>query len=430
MSDETAKDALKQFFGSPRLASALTVTAVALATLSWPIGRVIGLAGLLSALGVLVLLCTASLIARRASLVGTGLLPISLLLFAAWIGISVFWSEYQWATVGGLVVFAAYGMLGVYIALIRDTIQIVRAFGDVLRVVLGLSLVLEVFSGILIDTPITFLGIRGTIADGGSISGLLGNRNELGLLAVIGGLSFVIEWRTRSVARVLAIGSVALAAIVLLLTRSPIAWGTALVAVAVLAALYGIRRAGRARQPIWQVVALGVGVVAAVLAWVFRSRIVDLLNGGGELQYRLELWREMWSLVRLSPVEGWGWIGQWNTQLPPYSAFQSGASRVADSALNAYLDVWFQAGVIGLVLFLLMAGLAFVRSWLLASRQRSVIYTWPAVVLAALLTASLAESGILFGFGWMTFVICCVKASQSLSWRVAFRRPLEQEPLR
>ncbi|MGK2955336.1 MAG: O-antigen ligase family protein, partial [Solirubrobacterales bacterium] len=220
-----------------------------------------------------------------------------------------------------------------------------------------------------------------------------------------------------------------LAAIVLLLTRSPIAFGTALVSVAVLAALYGIRSAPKERQPILQGAAIAIAVIAAIVAWIFRGRIVELLNGGGELQYRLELWREMWSLIRLSPVEGWGWIGQWNTELPPYSAFKSGASRAAESALNAYLDVWFQVGVIGLALFIVMVGLAFVRSWLLASRQRSVIYTWPAVVLAALLTASLAESLILYGFGWMTFVICCVKASQSLSWRVAFRRPLEQEPL-
>lgn len=424
------KDALLDFFGSARLASALTTTALALAVLSWPIERMIGLPGLIAALAALLLLCGASMWVRRDSLVGTGLLPISLMVFAGWIVVSILWSDYQWASTAGLLSFAAYGALGIYVALIRDTIQIVRSFGDVLRVVLVLSLALEVFSGILIDTPIAFLDIRGTVADGGSASGLMGNRNELGLLAVIGGLSFIIEWRTRSIPRTLAIGSVALAGIVLLLTRSPIAFGTALVSAAVLAALYGIRRAPKERQPILQGAAIAVAVVAAIAAWIFRSRIVGLLNGGGELQYRLELWREMWSLIRLSPVEGWGWIGQWNTDLPPYSAFKAGATRAAESALNAYLDVWFQVGVIGLALFLLMAGLAFVRSWLLASRQRSVIYTWPAVVLAALLTASLAESLLLYGFGWMTFVICCVKASQSLSWRVAFRRPLEQEPLK
>ena len=38
-----------------------------------------------------------------------------------------------------------------------------------------------------------------------------------------------------------------------------------------------------------------------------------------------------------------------------------------------------------------------------------------------LVVVSLAESSILSAFGWMTFVICCTKASQELSWRNALR---------
>jgi hypothetical protein len=70
-----------------------------------------------------------------------------------------------------------------------------------------------------------------------------------------------------------------------------------------------------------------------------------------------------------------------------------------------------------------MLGLAFVRSWLLAGRRRSVVYAWPAAVLVALLVISLAESSVLSEFGWLTFVICCLKASQELSWRSALQPP-------
>ncbi len=83
----------------------------------------------------------------------------------------------------------------------------------------------------------------------------------------------------------------------------------------------------------------------------------------------------------------------------------------------------FQLGIVGLVLFVGMLGLAFVRSWLLAGRRRSIIYAWPALVLVALILISLAESSILVDFGWLTFVICCVKASQELSWRNALSQP-------
>jgi O-antigen ligase len=421
--------ALLAFLGSARLASALSTVAIGAGVFAWTLHRLIGWAGLIGLLVALVALCAGSLYARRDSLDWTGLVPISLLIFLGWAGASVFLSEYQWVTFGSLAYLLAFTALGMYVALMRDTIQIIRSFGDILRVLLVLSLVLEVFSGLLIDAPIRFLRIDGDLGQGGPISGPLGNRNELGLLAVIAGISFAIEWRTRSVTAPLAIGSLALAGLTLALTKSPIALGTAVVAVVATLVLYGIRRMPMASRRVWQFVALGVALAVAVLAWLLRGPIVTALNAGGELNYRLRLWQEVWALIPLHPVEGWGWVGLWNTNVAPFSQLGIGTGRPSVSAVNAYLDVWFQLGIIGLAAFVLVAGLAFVRSWLLAVRQRSVIFTWPAVVLAALLTASLAESTILVEFGWLTFIICCVKASQSLSWRTAFRKPLEQEPL-
>lgn len=422
-------DPLADFLGSAPLASTLASIAVGVGVLAVPLHNTIGWAGLIAILAALVALCTASAWARRETLDRTGLLPISLLAFTFWAGLSVAWSQYQWVTIGSLAYFFAFSLLGVYIALVRDTIQVIRVFGDVIRFVLVASLALEVLSGLLIDSPIRFLGIAGNLATGGPISGLMANRNDMGLLAVIGGLSFIIEWRTRSIQRELAVPSLVLAALTLLFTRSSIGYGTAFVAIVVLGVLYGIRRVPAAQRRFWQVGVLVLAVVGAIIAWTLRTPIIALLNATGELNYRLTLWNEIWALLRLHIVEGWGWVGQWNTGVVPYSLLSTVAGRPSSSAVNAYLDVWFQLGFIGFALFLGLAGLAFARSWLLASRQRSVVYTWPAVVLAALLTASLAESGILTEFGWMTLVICCVLASQRLSWRTAFRAPLEQEPL-
>lgn len=425
----SAFDASLEFLGSARFTSALATASIGTGILSWTIHNIIGWAGLIAIVSLLVLLAAVSLWARRETLDRTALLPVSLLAFLTWSVLSIVWSQYQWATLGGLAWAAAYTALGVYIALVRDTIQIIRMFGDVLRLVFVISLALEVLSGVLIDMPIHFLGIDAHLAQGGPISGLLGNRNELGILAVIGGVTFIVEWRTLSIQRGLGIGSLILASITLLLTKSPIAWGTALVAIAVLAILYGLRRAAPPQRRYLHFTVLAVAIIAAVTAWAMRSVIVETLNAGGELNYRLGLWQELWTLLKLHIVEGWGWIGQWNTDVAPYSSLGLGTGRPTTSGVNAYLDVWFQLGFIGLAIFVGLLGLAFVRSWLLAARQRTVVFTWPAVVLATLITASLAESGILIEFGWMIFVICCVNASQTLSWRTALRRPLEQEPL-
>lgn len=422
-------DAVRAFLGSARFASALATTSVALGVFAFATHNMIGWPGLIGILATLSSLCGLSLWARKELIQWIGVVPISLLVFVGWATASIFWSQYQWATLGGIAYLVGFTTIGLYVALARDTIQIIRAFGDVLRFTFVLSLALEVLSGLLIDSPLPFLSIAGNLASGGPISGVAGTRNDLGLLAVIGGISFVIEWRTQAVRRGVAVGSVAIATLVLFFTGSPIAWGTAFVAVATTAVLYGVRRLKPEHRQFWQLTVLVVAALLAALAWILRGPIVVALNAGGELGYRLRLWGEMWALVPLHPLEGWGWIGQWNSDVPPYVQFGVGSGRPSTSAVNAFLDVWFQLGVIGLVAFVGLIGLAFVRSWMLASRQRSVIYTWPAIVLAALITASLAESSILIEFGWFTFVVCCVKASQKLSWRQAFERPLEQEPL-
>lgn len=421
--------ALQSFFSSARLAAALATTSIGIGVLAWSLDNIIGFAGVIGILIAQLALCGASVWARRDTIDRIEILPISLLVFLLWSIASLAWSQYQWVTLGSLLYLGAFTALGLYVAAVRDTLQVIRAFGDVLRFVLVVSIALEVFSGILIDTPIAFLGIDAHLATGGPISGLLGNRNELGLLAVVGGISFAIEWRMRSIERQLAIGSLILATITLILTRSPIAYGTAVVALGVLGALYLIRRLSPERRRFWQFSVLIAAAAAAIIVWSMRSVIVSVFNADGDLNYRLRLWQELWAQLRLHPVEGWGWIGQWNTEVPPYLTFGLGSGRESASAVNAYLDVWFQLGFIGLTIFVGMLGLAFVRSWLLAAHRRSVQFTWPAVVLAALLTASLAESGILIEFGWMTFVICCALASQNLSWRNALRKPLEQEPL-
>lgn len=422
--------AVSSFAGSARFASAVTATSIGIGVLAWAIHNTIGWAGLIGVLVAQVLLCVLALWARRETLEpATVVPPLSLLVFLFWAALSTVWSQYQWVTLGSWAYLAGFTVLALHIAMLRDTIQVVRAFGDVLRVVLAASLALEALSGILIDTPIGFLGIAGNLAKGGPISGLLGNRNDLGLLAVIAGATFVIEWRTRSIGRDVAIGSLVLATVTLVFTRSPVAFGSAVVSLVVLAVLFFLRRIPAERRRFWQFAALVVAALTVAVVWLLRSPIVHALNAGGDLNYRLGVWGEVWSLLKLHALEGWGWVGAWNTDIAPYGSFGAVAGRAPGSAVNAYLDVWFQLGVIGVAAFVGMLGLAFVRSWLLAARRRSVVFAWPAVVLGALLTASLAESGILMEFGWMAFVICCVNASQSLSWRTAFRRPLEQEPL-
>lgn len=412
--------AVSDFLAAPRFVTALTVTALGISVFAFALRQTIGWAGLVGMLVVIVLLAGATLAARRETIEWRGILPISLLMFLGWAVLSVFWSQYHWATLLGLGYLAAFTAIGLFVALLRDTIQIVRAFGDVLRFALGISMAIEIISGVLIDQPIRFLAVTGSLDKLGPIQGIMGTRNQLGVLAVLAILAFGTELRTHSVPRGLSVASLILGGVTLLFTRSPLAFGVLLIVLIAAAALYGLRRVSVARRRVWQIVLLAVTAITAALGWAFRSPIVDIFNAGGDLTYRIEIWHQTWSFIGLQPLLGWGWIGAWRTDIPPFQAFIDIGGRETTSASNAFLDVWLQLGLIGIAIFAGLVLLTFARSWLLAGRKRSVVYAWPALSVIVLIIAALAESSPLTEYGWVTFVVCTVKAAQSLSWRRAF----------
>lgn len=409
-----------EFLRSPRATAALTTTGAGLVAISFTTQQTIGWPGYIAALGLLNVLLIASLIARRREIDWHwAILPISLLVYLGWIGLSVFWSSYQRASVLSVAYLLMVTLVGVYIGLSRDTIQVIRSLGDVLRAVLVVSIVLEICSGIIFDAPLRALNIEGELAYGGPISGLMNTRNQLGLVAAIAIATFAIEWRTRSITRSVAIPSLLLATATLFFTQSPVVTMVAVVLFAAAGVLYGIRRLPPGRRQVAQYAVLGLLGVAAVLAWLLRGPIIALFNANGELVLRLTIWQRVLDFAELRSIEGWGWIGIWNPTVPPYPALTPTLGRPHDSALNALVDLGLQVGLVGALLFLAVVGLAFVRSWLLAGRRRSVVHAWPALVLVTLIVVSTAESSALVEFGWMLLVICCVKASGELSWRTA-----------
>lgn len=412
-----SRESLRSSLGSAAVAQAFAMTAIASALSGHLIRSLIGWPGYVAILVGLVVLAGAILVARRELIEWRGLLPLTVLGFIAWCGASVFWSGAQWMSLAGWLFQAAIAVLGIAIALCRDLIQIVRAAGGVFRVLLAVSIGLEILSGILLDTPFTFLGIAGTMAQGGPIQGIFGTRNLLGFVAVLALVTHVIELRTRSVQRGMGVFSIALAATCLLFAGSPVTLVVALVILGATAALFAVRRTPAERRPVLQYALLGLVTVTMIATYAGRSRVIDVLNAGGEFQVRYRLWLSTWRAIDANPIEGWGWFGIWRGSVPPFAGINWSVGREHASALNAYLDVILQVGTVGFVLFAALCAFAVIRSWLLASNRRTVTYAWPALVVVTILTTGAAESFPLVEGGWLLLVICAVKASESHSWR-------------
>ncbi|WP_144877228.1 O-antigen ligase family protein [Microbacterium sp. 1.5R] len=413
----TSERRLADLLGSSQFARAFTIAVLTAVFASFTIESLTSRVTLATIVAVLCAIGAGILWVRREELSPLRLAPSSLLAFLAWALLSLVWTTDKTDTAFGWMALFGFAFLAITVGHVRDTLQTVRALGDTLRGLLVVSLATEILSGILLDMPFGFLGIQGNLALGGPIQGLFGSRNMLGFIAVIALITFVIEWRSQSVTAPLAIPSIALAALLAFLSSSPTVIVLA-VAVGVSAvALMIVRHTPRERRGLVQWV-LGVLVaLALVAAFILRHAIIRLLDAGSDFSIRATLWNTILDFVSLTPIQGWGWFGPWSRGEFPFTYINFLLDDRHQSALNAYFDVMLQLGWAGLVLFLLLGGVALVRSWLVASARRSVVYAWTPLMLVTLAVDSMFESFTVEGAGWFLLVLCALRAGQSRSWR-------------
>lgn len=402
---------------SAALARAFTIAVLGAVFSAFAIERIAGRVTYVSIVVGLCVIGLGMLVARRREISLVRLVPTTVVLFAAWTLVSVFWSQDRSGSLASWASTAALAFLAVTIGHVRDTLQTVRALADVMRVLLSLSLGVEILAGILLDMPIRFLGIQGNLAQLGPVQGIFGTRNLLGFVAVIALITFLIEYRTQSVRLGVSVFSVVLAGALAALSDSPTVLVLAVAVGLAVAALALVRHARPEGRSALQWTLGGIVVAGLAIGYAARHPIIAFLGAGSDFSMRVDLWNTMVDFLRSKPVQGWGWFGPWNPEEFPFSAINYSLRTSHATGLNAYFDVLLQLGWVGLLLFTAMCGIALVRSWLDASERRSVIYAWTPLVLVALLVDSMFESFTLFGFGWLLLVLCAVRAGQSRSWR-------------
>jgi O-antigen ligase len=413
----TIAEAAYAFFSHARFARAMSILVIATALGTHLLRSLAGTAGLTAIIVTELVLCLLMLIARRRVVRWNVFLPISLAIFVAWCAISYFWSYYPKASLVGVASQLSFAVLALAISATRDTIQLIRAVGDVLRIFLASSLALEIFAGVLIDGPIEFLGIRGNLVTGQGIQGIFSSRNAFMLVALIALVTFIIEWRTKSVTREVAGWSIFGAALCVLLAASPVGFVTAVVVAVIAGLLFVLRTMEPGVRRGTEIAAASVAGLGLIVLWAFRGLVLDALSSSDVLQYRLSLWSEELRLATMKPLEGWGWAGLWPRKTQPFTVMNSGSGDIHNSGLNIYLDAWLQVGIVGLVLLLILLVIAYARSWSLATSKKSEIYLWSPLVLSVLVISGLAESTALTEWGWFFVVLIVARSSAELSWR-------------
>ena len=372
--------------------------------------------------------------------------PVSLLAFLLLCALSLLWSDYEWATILGVGI--QWVTAGAAILMARfdrwDTIQ--HALSHALRIILGSSLLFEVFVTVVLDAPLlpVYLDVESPpgayywsenlLLELGPIQGVVGNRNLLAFLALLSLVLTVVGSVERRRIDRRELCWIAVALLTMALTRSATVI-LALAAVAIVGLLVAtIRRLPARRRGAAYLTALTLLSIGVTACWASAHSLLSVL-GRTDASGRTAIWRTVADLAGQEPLIGWGWISYWAPWVPPFDGLIVIDGVEYLQAHNALLDIWLQLGVVGVAVAVVVAATVSVRTWRIASDglpgvPRTAV---PLLLLTALLFQSLTESRLLIEGNWMLFVVLCCVASTAARGRahsearhdaLATKRPL------
>ncbi|WP_166791721.1 O-antigen ligase family protein [Cryobacterium frigoriphilum] len=358
--------------------------------------------------------------------------PKTLVAFMLLATLSIAWSAYPAAAALGVTLQWITTIAAVFLALTLTWAELLRTLSSALRWVLGLSIVFELFVAAVIQAPVlpffvdygdekipqAFYWSRALLLTGGPIEGIVASRNLLGFVALLAVIVFGLQLAAKTVRRGWGVAWLTFAVVMLGLTRSATITLATLVVLVVLGFALWTRRAHpQHRRPIYATAAaLLVASVSALL--FFSGPLLGLFGKSEDLTGRFDIWNSVIDLASERPVIGWGWVSYWNPFVEPFANLAERKGVVYLQAHNAWLDVWLQLGIVGVIVFGLLALSTLWRAWFLAvDRPRlgvadttpyAASALLPLLVTAALLAQSVAESRLLVEYGWVLLVVMAV----------------------
>jgi len=372
---------------------------------------------------VFVTLAVRELVRRRVDLRWT---PILLLATLALMTLSIAWSAYPGASAVGVLATVGTTVYAVFLATCFTWAELVDALARAMRWVLALSLLFELVVAVVIRQPVlplwvdhsaleeipkAFYWSRDVLFEGGRIQGIVGNANILAMAAL---LSLIAE-PARAVAgrglRVASIGWIGLAVAVLALTRSSTVFVAGFAVIVVCLIAWFARRGSGARRVVTTVGAVAAIAVAVPVVLMLRGPLLALLGRSDDLTNRLDIWQIVVDTAMQRPVAGWGWVSYWAPWVEPFDDLVVIKGVTYLQAHNAWLDIFLQLGVIGLVVVGLFVLATIVRSWSYAldgPRDSALV---PLALLVAVLVQGLAESRLLIEIGWALLVLVSVRTA-------------------
>ena len=365
--------------------------------------------------------------------------PIPLALLLALMVLSLIWSQYRGFTAIAVVAQVGTTIFALFLANQFGWRQLLNVFANALRFVLASSLLFEfaaaifgpikpIFPNYEGDEPpsSSYLWSQGNLFDGERIQGIMGNANLLAFTAVLGIMVFLVEYIVTHRKRNIPLASLVLAVLLAALAKS--AGMTLAIALIAFAALIAIFSEGRDRATRHRIYGYGIWalVSVAVMGLIYRVELFDLLGRSPDASGRFYIWGEVLNLIWEKPLEGWGWISYWVPGVEPFEGLIVINKVPMYQAHNAFLDIWLQLGIVGLVLLIWLMVSGFNRLWAVAVRHTNPLYLFPLFGFLVIAAQSLTESRLLIEISWALLVLLTTKSREPF----AELEPLGRTPKR
>ncbi|WP_336645122.1 O-antigen ligase family protein [Microbacterium sp. USHLN186] len=360
-------------------------------------------------------------------------LPWAALVYAALALLSVLWSRWPGATLLTWSLLAAITVCALLIATVLTWQEIARALSTALKIILGLSLLIELAVALVLRHPLLpnfadvpegridphLYWVRGNLFDGGRIQGIVGNAHTLSMMCLFALIVFAVLYVTQVRRRSMLIVWSALAMLLLVKAASATVYLSIAVIAAVLVAALLARAVAPGRRGVLYLVFAGVAVAGGAAALLLRERVLALLGKDSDLTGRIEIWQAVWERAITRPAFGNGFSSPWVPWDPAFHGWIMDHGLTVFHAHDMWLDVFLQLGAVG-VAVMAIAWLALLwRAWFFAvdrprwdldaDRPYSPLSLLPLLLTAALLVEGLAESAPIMLWGWLLLILLSFK---------------------
>jgi hypothetical protein len=378
-----------------------------------------------AALAVVALIASAVFIIRNPDKSMLRRFPLPPATLLGWMALSVLWSNYPLVSLSAFGLQLATTLVAVFFALQFDWRQLLNIFANTIRLLLVLSLALELiaaftgpikppFANFEGDTPPApaYWWVQGNLFQSDRIQGFVGNANLIAFVAVLGLVIFFVEYLVSARKQTLAIASMVSAAAFIALARSASMWAAlVIVLIASVVAMIAEGKSRPKRHSIYRGT-LWASLFGLFLVAVYWVDITDFLGKSPDASGRFFIWQSVWALAEQRWLLGWGWISHWIPGVAPYEGLIVIDNVPHFHAHNAFLDVWLQLGVIGLGIFVWLLWTTFVRVWKVAVVHTNPLYLWPLFAFMVIATQALTESRLLIENGWILLVLLALKSRE------------------